>query len=232
MSCIKKFIPIPGPVGPTGTFASSNTGATGPTGKDGAVGPTGEDGAVGPTGKDGAVGPTGNDGAIGPTGKDGASSSTGTTGPTGKDGAVGPTGKDGASSSTGATGPTGAVGPTGPSNSQISNNFKWKVAYMGYDNNETIDVQILNALYYGFNLIILAFWLPSTNAKDPFSALDKWSQLNLTMKTFILNTAHTLGAKIILSAGGATESPYTLNATTVATNACNYAIAQQLDGVD
>lgn len=229
-----------GPTGPagSGTGAGSITGATGATGSAGSVGPTGPAGSgtgsgTGATGATGSVGPTGPAGGGTGAGSTGATGSQGIQGPTGSAGGVGPTGPAGGGTGAGSTGPTGSQGPTGPS-SGAGNSFAWKAIYMGYDNTETIDIQILNALYFGFNLIVLAFWLPSTSAPDPFSALDKWQALSGTTKAFILNTAHTLGAKITMSIGGATETTtvYTLNPATLATTACNYAIAQTLDGVD
>lgn len=216
-----------GPQGPTGlgftgpAGTASGTGATGPTGAQGFTGPAGTSSLTGATGPQG---PTG----LGLTGPAGSSSLTGATGPQGQSGTsvTGPTGRQGA------TGAQGVQGVTGPA-SAASPTFAYRAVYMGYDNGETIDVQILNALYYGFNLIILAFWLPSTNAPDPFSGLDKWSALSGATKTYILNTAHTLNAHIIMSVGGATETGvFALNPTTVSTNASNYAIAQSLDGID
>jgi len=209
-----------GPVGGSGG-PSSNTGSTGPSGSGSAsTGPTGA------TGSTGQPGPS----VTGHTGP--AGSGTAFTGPTGTTGSTGQPGP----SVTGHTGPAGSgtasTGPTGASAAQFAP-FVWKAVYMGYDNDQTIDVQILNALYFGFNLIVLAFWLPSTGLPDPFSALDKWTLLPGTTKIFIMDTAHTLGAKIILSAGGATEATvYNLNPATVATQACNVALAQLLDGVD
>jgi hypothetical protein len=217
-----------GPVGGSGG-PSSNTGPTGPAGSGSAA-----TGHTGPAGSGVA--------STGPTGPAGSgSAATGHTGPAGSGVAsTGPTGPAGSgSAATGHTGPAGSgtasTGPTGASAAQFAP-FVWKAVYMGYDNDQTIDVQILNALYFGFNLIVLAFWRPSLNfgagAPDPFGGLDKWSALSSTTKAFIKSTAQTLGAKIVLSAGGSSETPYTLNPITVATNACNYAIAQTLDGVD
>jgi hypothetical protein len=123
---------------------------------------------------------------------------------------------------TGATGPTGATG-----------SINYRVVYMGYDNNGTIDQQILNAVNDGFNYIILAFYMFSLTGPDPFSALDKWQALSGGTKTTVLNAVHGAGAKLVLSAGGAGElAPFDADPTAYATAACNYAIAQQLDGVD
>jgi hypothetical protein len=220
------FVPVPGPIGPGGS--SSLTGFTGPTGYTGPAGAS-FTGVQGPTGIPGYVGPAGPTGYTGPAGVS-FTGAQGSTGPVGQQGVTGPAGSF--TGTQGPTGPAGQQGVTGPA-STLTNSFAYKAVYIGYDNNETIDVQILNALYYGYNLIILAFWLPSTNAPDPFSGLDKWSGLAGSTKTYILDTAHTLNSHIIMSVGGATETNvYTLNPTTVSTNASNYAIAQSLDGVD
>ena len=119
---------------------------------------------------------------------------------------------------------TGSTGPA-PSN--------YVVVYMGYDNNGTIDQQIINAVNAGYNHIVLAFYMFSLTGPDPFSALDKWQALPSGTKTTVLNAVHAAGAKLVLSAGGAGElTPYDADPTAYATAACNYAIAQQLDGVD
>ncbi len=111
--------------------------------------------------------------------------------------------------------------------------FAWRAIYLGYDNAETIDVQIRNCVEWGYNLIILAFYQQNILGPDPFSGLDKWAGLTDTVKTSLLAEAHAAGASIVLSAGGAGETaPYDFDPTTYANGACNYALAQRLDGVD
>ena len=117
--------------------------------------------------------------------------------------------------------------------SQPSSGFAWKVVYMGYDTTLPIDQQILDAVSEGFNYIVLAFYMFSIPGPDPTSGLDRWQALASGTKTSVLASVHAAGAKLVLSSGGAGElAPYDQDPTAYATAACNYAIAQGLDGVD
>ncbi len=118
--CIKKYIIVPGPIGPTGAGILGTTGQTGPTGRTGQTGPTGVAGVSGTATNTGATGFTGPTGPLGQTGSTGITGSTGNTGPTGLTGPLGPTGSIGVIGNTGSTGNTGQTGQTGPTGLQGS----------------------------------------------------------------------------------------------------------------
>ncbi len=131
--CQYNYIPITGPIGPTGYTgptgptgligptgsAFSGTGLTGPLGPTGPTGlaqptgPTGYTGTTGPTGNTGPIGFTGQQGLLGNTGNTGQTGSTGPTGQLGNTGQTGFTGQQGQTGDTGSTGPTGQLGNTG-----------------------------------------------------------------------------------------------------------------------
>jgi len=81
----------------------------------------------------------------------------------------------------------------------------------------------------GYNLIILAFYV-SGSAADAAAA---WAQLSSSVQQSTIAYAHGKNARIIVSAGGATDSPYNkFSGTQYGTSAANWAKANFLDGVD
>jgi len=81
----------------------------------------------------------------------------------------------------------------------------------------------------GYNYIVLAFLVSDT----VWDAATAWSQLTSAQKTSTITYLHNLNARIVVSAGGATDYPYdTMTGTAYGTFAANWAVAQGLDGVD
>jgi chitinase len=111
-----------------------------------------------------------------------------------------------------------------------------KAVYMAYKDLQSlgsIDTTIKRTIDYGYNLIILAFWINPTTGVDPYSAADLWSKLSQTQQLDTINYAHDHGAQIIVSLGGSTYNGYTVNGGySYGTAGANFALANNLDGVD
>jgi hypothetical protein len=77
-------------------------------------------------------------------------------------------------------------------------------------------------------LIVLAFYIQT----GPADMAENWGNLQDSVKLDTIKYAHSKGAKIIVSIGGETESPYSNNATAYGINIATWANANRLDGVD
>lgn len=105
-----------------------------------------------------------------------------------------------------------------------------RVIYIDYANidwNSPGDT-VIAAADAGFNVINLGFYLIS-GAAD-FCA--SWESLDGGTQTETLDSAHQRGAVVLVSAGGATDSPYTLTGDAYANKVCTWAVKNNLDGVD
>lgn len=142
-------------------------------------------------------------------------------------------------------GPIGPIGPTGPTGPVFippspAINSALKGIYIGYNNLldlGTFDVTVMTVINYGYNLIILPFWIDNTIGVDPFSGAYYWSLLSQTVQKNVRAYANSVGAKIILSLGGSTfnrdGNGYTVGGgTAYGTNGANFAKANNFDGVD
>jgi chitinase len=88
---------------------------------------------------------------------------------------------------------------------------------------------ILDAADAGYNVIILAFYLSKSGPADMALV---WAGLSEETKVATMNQIHDKGAVVLVSVGGATDSPYTSDATQLGTIAGEWAKSQHLDGVD
>lgn len=90
----------------------------------------------------------------------------------------------------------------------------------------------------GFNIINVCFMVDGQPADialawiQSLSAIDNESGSGKTYQQEILEYAHTRGCSILLSSGGATETPYNTDPVVYAQRVCNYAISGNFDGVD
>lgn len=81
----------------------------------------------------------------------------------------------------------------------------------------------------GYNLVVLAFLVEGA-VRD---AVEAWSQMSAAVQQSTVNYAHSKGARIIIAAGGATDTPYGIfSGTAYGTAAANFAKNNKLDGVD
>jgi len=81
----------------------------------------------------------------------------------------------------------------------------------------------------GYNLVILAFYV-SGKAADAAAA---WAQLSSAQQNETVAYAHSKGARITVSAGGATDNPYNaFTGTAYGQSVANWAKEKHLDGVD
>jgi hypothetical protein len=80
----------------------------------------------------------------------------------------------------------------------------------------------------GFNLIILAFYLNS----GPADMTQAWQGASDAAKKAAVDYAHSKGAYVTVSAGGATDSPYTSTGADYGKKAAQFAKDNYLDGVD
>lgn len=101
--------------------------------------------------------------------------------------------------------------------------------YLGFDWNDPT-IAIKNAIDIGYNVINLAFYL---SVNGPFDIALVWGNLTKDKQIDTINYAHARGAKILVSAGGSTDSEvYNMDPVIYAQNVCQWAIANNLDGVD
>jgi len=115
--------------------------------------------------------------------------------------------------------------------SQSNSDFLYRVVYIDYQsidwNNPANTVKA--AIDAGFNIVNLAFYLRS-GAADMAVA---WQGLSQEVQLDCISYAHQRGAKVLVSAGGATdESMYGVAADEYAKQVCDWANANNLDGVD
>jgi len=107
-----------------------------------------------------------------------------------------------------------------------------KVIYIdqpdGWSSPQEIAGTVTAAVDAGFNVVILAFYLTS----GPTDMAVAWQGLGAALQQSTAGYAHQKGAVVLVSAGGATESPYTLNATTYGQTVAQWAQTNNLDGVD
>jgi len=81
----------------------------------------------------------------------------------------------------------------------------------------------------GYNLVILAFLVSGA----PYDAASAWLGMGSTAQLATISYAHTHNARIIVSAGGSTDTPYNAQTgTQYGTAAANWAVANNLDGLD
>jgi chitinase len=81
----------------------------------------------------------------------------------------------------------------------------------------------------GYNLVVLSFLVSNVM----FDAATAWNQMSASAQQSTITYAHSKGARIIVSAGGATDNPYaSMSGTAYGTFAANWANARYLDGVD
>ncbi len=88
---------------------------------------------------------------------------------------------------------------------------------------------ILAASAAGFNVINLAFYLSATGPTDAAVA---WQGLSSATKTATMQTVHSAGGVVLVSLGGSTDHPYDQDPTQLGQRVAQWALDQQLDGVD
>ena len=87
---------------------------------------------------------------------------------------------------------------------------------------------LLAASDAGFNVIILAFYL-SSGVTDFGQA---WEGVPTATKQSTMNTIHQRGQIALISFGGSTDNPYRYEPTQLGQTVANWALSNQLDGVD
>lgn len=87
-------------------------------------------------------------------------------------------------------------------------------------------VQMANA---SFNVLIVCFYLSSTGPAD---FLQAWEGVDAATQNATMAYVHSQGAVVLASAGGATDEPFTKDAATFGKAAAQWAVDNQLDGVD
>jgi chitinase len=106
-----------------------------------------------------------------------------------------------------------------------------KVIYLSYTglnyNNFTQTVQ--SASDAGYNVLIMSFYVVTSHA--PFDSATLWGQLGASQQA-ALNYVHNAGGCVLLSVGGATDVPYSMDPNAVAAEVANYVKANNYDGVD
>jgi chitinase len=107
-----------------------------------------------------------------------------------------------------------------------------KVIYLSYAdidwNNYANTVHA--AVDSGYNVLILAFYIMQSH--NPYDSAQSWSAMNDTARAKTMDYVHSKGACMLISVGGATDSPYNQDPWNVGSEAAQWAIKYQLDGVD
>jgi hypothetical protein len=81
----------------------------------------------------------------------------------------------------------------------------------------------------GYNLVILAFFVAGT----AWDAVEAWGQMPVATQQSVIDYAHSKNARIIISAGGATDTPFdAFTGTAYGSAVANWAKDHNLDGVD
>ncbi len=121
-----------------------------------------------------------------------------------------------------------------PAGGLLGSDVPVKAVYLGYGQGvSSIDTTVRAAADAGFNLIVLAFWMGPEVGTDPYSAAWYWQQLSASARTAAIEQAHSVGARVILSAGGAGYQSYPINGgAAFGSGAAAFAIQYDLDGVD
>lgn len=107
----------------------------------------------------------------------------------------------------------------------------YKVVYIDYKSIDWSNPSntVKNAVDAGYNIVILAFYL----AKGPADMAVAWEGLSASAKQDAVNYAHSKGAAVLVSAGGATDSPYDqMSGAAYGKAVADWAVANALDGVD
>jgi len=110
--------------------------------------------------------------------------------------------------------------PGGPLKSiYIDDNINW--------NNPSVTFKSI--VDSGYNLVILAFFVSG----KPEDIASVWGQMSDADKQSTVSYAHSKNARIIVSGGGGTDSPYSkFTGTQFGTTLANWAKSNHLDGVD
>jgi len=69
-------------------------------------------------------------------------------------------------------------------------------------------------------------------SSGPVDIAEAWLQGGSSAQQTAMSYAHSHGAKVIVSAGGSSDEPYSSSATTYGQNVANFAVHNHLDGVD
>jgi len=88
---------------------------------------------------------------------------------------------------------------------------------------------VLAAVTTGFNVVILAFYLSGSGAADMALA---WQGVPAATKQSTMQAVHSRGAVVLVSMGGATDSPYGRDPSSLGQQVGNWARTNYLDGVD
>lgn len=88
---------------------------------------------------------------------------------------------------------------------------------------------ILDASDAGFNVIVLAFYLSTVG---PYDAAGAWGNLSPAVQRATIDAVHAKGGIVMVSLGGATDSPYARDPAGLGTEVGKWCVANLLDGVD
>lgn len=131
--------------------------------------------------------------------------------------------------------PTLSPQPTTQPARLCNSEFQRNVIYLDYKIDWShLDSDIYSCVDNCFNVIVLGFYLGVTNSAA--DALITWSSYSHSDRQTILNNVHGKGGKIMMSLGGATDhiEDYvkTGRGAEYAAQACQFAVDNDLDGVD
>lgn len=117
--------------------------------------------------------------------------------------------------------------------------FQHRVVYIAFRDIDWANIgnTVRQAVDSGYDTINLAFYIQSGTSPEPIpgpaDAAFAWGQLSPAQQVATINYAHANGATVLVSGGGATDTtPYDVDPTTYATSVCNWAVDNNLDGVD
>eukprot|EP00475_Leptophrys_vorax_P023967 TRINITY_DN3298_c0_g1_i1.p1 TRINITY_DN3298_c0_g1~~TRINITY_DN3298_c0_g1_i1.p1 ORF type:complete len:322 (-),score=77.99 TRINITY_DN3298_c0_g1_i1:69-1034(-) len=111
-----------------------------------------------------------------------------------------------------------------------------KVLYLSYANINWNDFgsTVKSVSDSGYNVMINAFFLPSSDnaAQATADSAQAWQMMGTAAQKSTVDYVHSKGGCVLLSIGGATSFPFSIDGASVGRTAAQYALAQNYDGVD
>jgi len=107
-----------------------------------------------------------------------------------------------------------------------------KVIYLSYADINWSDFgsTVRSAADSGYNVLIMSFYVSTAHAA--YDAANAWQAMGAAAQQSALSYVHGKGGCVLLSIGGATDSPFALNPSSLGTEVGQYALNQQYDGID
>jgi len=107
-----------------------------------------------------------------------------------------------------------------------------KVIYLSYAgiNWNDFGSTVRSAADAGYNVLIMSFYIGTAHAA--YDSAEVWQSIGAAAQQSALSYVHSKGACVLLSVGGATDAPFSLDPASLGAEVAQYALNQQYDGID